>query len=42
MNNVGANGQTQATEITVKAVVSETELTNTQNKIAKINKNATL
>ena len=42
MNNVGANGQTQTNEITVNAIVSETELTNTQNKVAKINKNATL
>lgn len=41
MNNVGGT-QTQQTEITVNAVVSETELTNTQNKIAKINQNATL
>jgi len=41
MNNVGGS-QTQQTEITVNAVVSETELTNTQNKIAKINQNATL
>jgi len=41
MNNVGGP-QTQQTEITVNAVVSETELTNTQNKIAKINQNATL
>ena len=41
-NNVGANGQTQTNEITVNAIVSETELTNTQNKVAKINKNATL
>jgi DNA repair exonuclease SbcCD ATPase subunit len=42
MNNVGPDGQTQTTEITVNAVVSETELTNTQNKVAKINQNATL
>lgn len=41
MNNVGGS-QTQQTEITVNAVVSETELTKTQNKIAKINQNATL
>ena len=41
MNNVGAP-QTQTNEITVNAIVSETELTNTQNKVAKINKNATL
>lgn len=41
MNNVGGT-QTQQTEITVNAVVSETELTKTQNKIAKINQNATL
>lgn len=40
-NNVGAP-QTQTNEITVNAIVSETELTNTQNKVAKINKNATL
>jgi hypothetical protein len=42
MNNVTAPNDQQTTNITVKAVVSETELTNTQNKIAKINKNATL
>jgi len=41
MNNVGGS-QTQQTEITVNAVVSETELTKTQNKVAKINQNATL
>jgi hypothetical protein len=41
MNNVGGP-QSQQTEITVNAVVSETELTKTQNKIAKINQNATL
>lgn len=41
MNNVGGT-QSQQTEITVNAVVSETELTKTQNKIAKINQNATL
>jgi len=41
MNNVGAQ-QTQTNEITVNAVVSETEITNTQNKITKINENATL
>lgn len=43
MNNVGGTQtQNQQTEITVNAVVSETELTKTQNKIAKINQNATL
>jgi hypothetical protein len=42
MNNVGPDGQTQPTEITVKAVVSETEITNTQNKVTKINQSATL
>lgn len=42
MNNVSPDGQTQQTEITVKAVVSETEITNTQNKVSKINQNATL
>lgn len=42
MNNVTATNDQQTTNITVKAVVSETELTNTQNKVAKINKNATL
>jgi len=41
MNNVGAP-QDSSTTITVQAVVSETELTNTQNKIKQINKNATL
>jgi hypothetical protein len=40
-NNVGGPQDSQ-TSITVNAVVSETELTNTQNKVAKINKNATL
>ena len=40
-NNVGGSQDSQ-TSITVNAVVSETELTNTQNKVAKINKNATL
>jgi hypothetical protein len=40
-NNVGAPQDSQ-TSITVNAVVSETELTNTQNKVAQINKNATL
>lgn len=42
MNNIAPDGQTQQTEITVKAVVSETEITNTQNKVSKINQNATL
>lgn len=43
MNNVGGSQiQNQQTEITVKAVVSETEITNTQNKVSKINQNATL
>lgn len=43
MNNVGVSQtQNQQTEITVKAVVSETEITNTQNKVSKINQNATL
>lgn len=42
MNNVTGTQDQSTTNITVKAVVSETELTNTQNKIAKINKNATL
>lgn len=41
LNNVSAP-QEPKTEITVKAVVSETELTNTQQKVAKINQNATL
>ena len=41
LNNVGAP-QTQTNEITVNAVVSETEITSTQNKITKINENATL
>lgn len=42
MNNVSAPQDSTQTQITVKAVVSETELTNTQNKVAKINQNATL
>jgi len=41
MNNVGGS-QDGSTTITVNAVVSETELTKTQNKVAKINQNATL
>ena len=41
MNNVSAPQDSQ-TQITVKAVVSETEITNSQNKVAKINQNATL
>ena len=41
LNNVSAPQETQ-TQITVKAVVSETEITNTQQKIDKINQNATL
>lgn len=41
LNNVGAPQDSQ-TQITVKAVVSETEITNSQNKVAKINQNATL
>jgi hypothetical protein len=41
MNNVSAPQEAQ-TQITVKAVVSETEITNTQQKIDKINQNATL
>ena len=41
LNNVSAPSEPK-TEITVKAVVSETELTNTQQKVAKINQNATL
>lgn len=41
LNNV-SEPQTQTNEITVKAVVSETEITGTQNKISKINENATL
>lgn len=40
-NNVGSPQDSQ-TQITVKAVVSETEITNSQNKVAKINQNATL
>ena len=42
MNNVTAPQEQTQTNITVKAVVSETELTKTQNKISKINQNATL
>jgi len=41
LNNVSAPQEAQ-TQITVKAVVSETEITNTQQKIDKINQNATL
>jgi hypothetical protein len=42
LNNVSAPQDAQQTQITVKAVVSETEITNTQQKIDKINQNATL
>ena len=43
LNNVTSpTEQQQNTQITVKAVVSETELTKTQNKVLKINQNATL
>ena len=42
LNNVSAPQEAQQTQITVKAVVSETEITNTQQKIDKINQNATL
>ena len=41
-NNVGAPTDANQTSITVNAIVSETEITNSQNKIAKINQNATL
>jgi hypothetical protein len=41
LNDVSAPKEPQ-TQITVKAVVSETEITNTQQKIDKINQNATL
>lgn len=42
LNNVTAAPEPTQTQITVKAVVSETELTKTQQKVAKINQNATL
>jgi hypothetical protein len=38
-NNVGS---TESTNITVTAVVSETEMTATQNKVAKIQKSSEL
>lgn len=42
LNNVSAPQEQAQPTITVKAVVSETEITNTQQKIDKINQNATL
>jgi hypothetical protein len=42
LNNVGGEGAQQGQTITVNAIVSETEMTDTQNKINKIQKNAEL
>lgn len=43
LNNVGGEGaQQQGQTITVNAIVSETEMTNVQNKVSKIQKNAEL
>jgi hypothetical protein len=42
LNNVGGEGVQQGQTITVNAIVSETEMTDTQNKINKIQKNAEL
>jgi hypothetical protein len=42
LNNVGGEGPQQGQTITVNAIVSETEMTDTQNKINKIQKNAEL
>jgi len=43
LNNVGGEGaQQQGQTITVNAIVSETEMTNVQNKVNKIQKNAEL
>jgi len=41
-NVISAGGGTASTNMTVTAVVSETQITNVQNKITKINKNAEL
>ena len=41
-NVMSADGGTASTNMTVTAVVSETQITNVQNKITKINKNAEL
>ena len=42
LNNVGGEGAQQGQTITVNAIVSETEMTDTQNKVNKIQKNAEL
>lgn len=42
LNNVGGEGAQQGQTITVNAIVSETEMTNVQNKVNKIQKNAEL
>ena len=42
LNNVGGEGAQQGQTITVNAIVSETEMTNVQNKVSKIRKNAEL
>ena len=43
LNNVGGEGaQQQNNNITVTAIVSETEMTNTQNRVNKIQRNAEL
>jgi len=42
LNNVGGEGAQQGQTITVNAIVSETEMTNVQNKVSKIQKNAEL
>jgi len=42
LNNVGGEGAQQSQTITVNAIVSETEMTNVQNKVSKIQKNAEL
>jgi hypothetical protein len=42
LNNVGGEGAQQGQTITVNAIVSETEMTNVQNKVSKIQRNAEL
>jgi len=41
-NNLGSTGQANGQTVTVQAVVSETDITNVQNKISNIQKNAEL
>jgi hypothetical protein len=41
-NNVSAAQSQETTQMTVKAVVVESDITSTQNKVAKMQKNAEL